>query len=253
MVAVALDNKGQLGSLIKVQADSKEMSYNSSISVDVSIEAGTLSTTLTLTPTGNPVKYRYIHMKMSEFKNYPYWGDEEMVKQALIMNNEVTEIAATDLNNHQLLIEDILFNTEYVLYMIAVDADGNPSTTMVKKEYTSKKPTFVRKDKDTDLWNASVPEVTIDKIEKDKFYTVSYTVKPNSACEIFYVFAGPADYLTGMYDEQIRYVMKNGVKQTTTYSGSTYGTLPTNINVTWMDKEGRFYEVSKTVVDAPTQ
>lgn len=51
----------------------------------------------------------------------------------------------------------------------------------------------------------------------------------------------------------IRYVMQNGVKQTTTYSGSTYGTLPTNINVTWIDEEGRFYEVSKTVVDAPTQ
>ena len=74
-----------------------------------------------------------------------------------------------------------------------------------------------------------------------------------SACKVFYVFAGPADYLTGMYDEQIRYVMQNGVKQTTTYSGSTYGTLPTNINVTWIDEEGRFYEVSKTVVDAPTQ
>ena len=64
---------------------------------------------------------------------------------------------------------------------------------------------------------------------------------------------GGRDYLTGMYDEQIRYVMQNGVKQTTTYSGSTYGTLPTNINVTWIDEEGRFYEVSKTVVDAPTQ
>lgn len=48
-------------------------------------------------------------------------------------------------------------------------------------------------------------------------------------------------------------MIQNGVKQTTTYSGSTYGTLPTNINVTWIDEEGRFYEVSKTVVDAPTQ
>ena len=56
-----------------------------------------------------------------------------------------------------------------------------------------------------------------------------------------------------MYDEQIRYVMKNGVKQTTTYSGSAYGTLPTNINITWMDEEGRFYEVSKTAVEAPAQ
>lgn len=254
IVAVALNEKGQLGSLVKIQADSKEISYNPSISVDVAIEAGVLSTTLTLTPTGNPVKYRYVHMKLKDFTNsYPYWGNEETVKQALVMNSDVTEIVAAELKNHQLTIEDIEFNTEYVLFMIAIDADGNPASTIAKKEYTSVKPTFVRKDRDADLWNASVPEVTIDKIEKDKFYTVSYTVKPKSACKVFYVFAGPADYLTGMYDEQIKYVMKNGVKQTTTYSGSAYGTLPTNINITWMDEEGRFYEVSKTVVEAPAE
>lgn len=254
IVAVALNEKGQLGSLVKIQADSKEISYNPSISVDVAIEAGVLSTTLTLTPTGNPVKYRYVHMKLKDFTNsYPYWGNEETVKQSLVMNSDVTEIVAAELKNHQLTIEDIEFNTEYVLFMIAIDADGNPASTIAKKEYTSVKPTFVRKDRDADLWNASVPEVTIDKIEKDKFYTVSYTVKPKSACKVFYVFAGPADYLTGMYDKQIKYVMKNGVKQTTTYSGSAYGTLPTNINITWMDEEGRFYEVSKTVVEAPAE
>lgn len=253
LVAVALDSKGQLGSLVKVQADSKDISYNASISVDVSVEAGTLSATLTLTPTGSPVKYRYVHMKLSEFKSYPYWGNEEMVKQALVMNNGVTEILASALENNQLVIEDIQFNTEYVLYMIAVDAEGNPSATVTKKEYTSKKPTYVRIERDADLWKASAPEVTIDKIEKDKFYTVSYTVTPKPACKVFYVFAGPADYLTGMYDEQIRYVMTRGEKQTTTYSGFIYTTLPTNINVTWIDEEGRFYEVSKTVVEAPTE
>ncbi len=253
LVAVALNSKGQLGSLVKIQADSKDISYNSSISVDVAVEAGTLSTTLMLTPTGNPVKYRYVHMKLKDFKSYPYWGNEETVKQALVMNNDVTEIVATELKNNHLTIEDIAFNTEYILFMIAVDADGNPSSAVVKKEYTSAKPTFVRKERDADLWNASVPGVTIDKIEKDKFYTVSYTVKPNSSCKAFYVFVGPADYLTGMYDEQIRYVMTKGVKQTATYSGSAYGTLPTNINVTWMDGEGRFYEVSKTVVEVPAE
>lgn len=253
LVAVALDSKGQLGSLVKVQADSKDISYNASISVDVSVEAGTLSATLTLTPTGSPVKYRYVHMKLSEFKSYPYWGNEEMVKQALVMNNGVTEILASALENNQLVIEGIQFNTEYVLYMIAVDAEGNPSATVTKKEYTSKKPTYVRIERDADLWKASAPEVTIDKIEKDKFYTVSYTVTPKPACKVFYVFAGPADYLTGMYDEQIRYVMTNGVKRTATYSGSKYTTLPTNINVAWVDEEGRFYEVSKTLVEVPAE
>ena len=149
-IAVALNEKGQLGSLVKVQADSKEISYNSSISVDVSIEAGTVSTTLTLTPTGNPEKFRYVHMKLSDFKSYPYWGNEEMVKQALIMNDNVTEIVAAELKNHQLVIEDIAFNSEYVLFMIAVDTDGNPSSTITKKEYTSAKPTYVRKDRDPD-------------------------------------------------------------------------------------------------------
>ena len=253
LVAVALDKKGQLGSLVKVQADSKEISYNSSISVDVSIEPGALSTTLTLTPTGSPVKYRYVNMPLNDFRNYPYWGDDEMVKQALVMNQDVTEVTVADLKKNQLVIEDIEFKADYVLFMIAVDADGNPSTTMTKKEYTSAKPTFVRIEKDADLWKAGEPEVTIDKIEKDKFYTVTYTVKPKAGCKQFYVFAGSADYLTGMFDEQIKYVMKYGVKQTTTYSGSIYGPLPTNINVTWVDAEGRLYELSKTVVNVPAQ
>lgn len=253
-VAVALNDKGQLGSLVKVQADSKEISYNSSISVDVAIEAGTMSTTLTLTPTGNPVKFRYIHMKSSDFKNYPYWGNEETAKQALVMNDNVTEIAAADLKNQQLVIEDITFNTEYVLFMIAVDTDGNPSSTVTKKVYTSARPTYVRKEKDADLWNANAPEVTIDNIVKDKFYTVSYTVTPKSNCKVFYVFVGPEDYLNGkMFDEQISYVMANGSKQTKTYSGSKFTTLPTNIYVTWIDEEGRYYELSKTIVDAPTE
>lgn len=251
IVAVALDKKGQLGSLVKVQADSKEISYNASISVDVSIDPGALSTTLTLTPTGTPVKCRYVHMKLNDFRSYPYWGDEEAVKQALIMNNEVTEITVADLKENRLVIDDIEFNADYLLFMIAVDADGNPSATMTKKEYTSAKPTYVRIGRDADLWKASEPEVTIDKIEKDKFYTVWYTVKPKADCKKFYVFAGPEDYLTGMFDEQIKYVMKNGVKQTTTYSGNIYGTLPTNINVTWVDAEGRIYELSKTVVNVP--
>ena len=80
-----------------------------------------MSTTLTLTPTGNPEKFRYVHMKLSDFKSYPYWGNEEMVKQALIMNDNVTEIVAAELKNHQLVIEDIAFNSEYVLFMIAVE------------------------------------------------------------------------------------------------------------------------------------
>ena len=47
-------------------------------------------------------------MKLRDFTNsYPYWGNEEAVKQALVMNGDVTEIVAAELKNHQLAIEDI--------------------------------------------------------------------------------------------------------------------------------------------------
>ncbi len=49
------------------------------------------------------------------------------------MNDNVTEIVAAELKNHQLAIEDIEFNSEYVLFMIAIDADGNPSSTVDKE------------------------------------------------------------------------------------------------------------------------
>lgn len=256
IVAVALNSQGQVGALVKMQANVKELSYNSSIAVAVSSEAGTQSVTFTLTPTGNPVKYRYVHMKLSDFKNYPYWGNEETVKSYLSMNDGVTEITAASLSNNRLVIDDILFKTEYVLYMVAVDAEGNPSSTMVKESYTSAKPIYVRKESGADLWNASVPKVTIDRIEKNgNFYNISYTVMAGANNKEFYVFEASDSYLSGkMFDEQIKTVMTNGVKSTADYSGgTTYTSLPTNINVTWIDMEGRFYEVSKTVIEIPTE
>src|SRR5699024_4348241 len=123
---VAVSSQGQVGALVKVQADVKELSYNSSIAVAVSAEAGAQSVTFTLTPTGGPVKYRYVHMKLNDFKSYPYWGDEEAVKHYLSMNEGVTEVTAASLADNKLVIGDLLFKTEYVLYMVAVDADGNP-------------------------------------------------------------------------------------------------------------------------------
>lgn len=256
ILAVALDSKGQLGSLVKVQADSKNLSYNSSISVDVAIEEGTVSTAFTLTPTGNPVKYRYVHMAAKSFKSYPYWGNEETVKQALDMNEDVTEITAADFSNRQLVIEDLQFNTEYVLFMIAVDENGYPSSAMIKKEYTSVKPTYVRKERDADVWTANAPEIVIDELKSEGglFHTLSYTVKPKANCKMFYVYVCEDDYLTGkMFDEQIKYVMTSGTKSTDAYSGSEYIVLPTNICVTWMDTDGRFYELSKTVVQASAE
>lgn len=255
ILAVALDSRGQLGSLVKVQADSKELSYNSSISVDVAVEAGAVSTAFTLTPVGNPVKYRYVHMTASSFKFYPYWGNEETLKQALDMNEGVTEITAADFADRQLIIDDLQFNTEYVLFMIAIDVEGNPSSTLTKLNYTSAKPTYVRKERDAEVWTANAPEVVIDDLKQEGiFHTILYTVKPKANCKMFYAHVCEDDYLTGkMFDEQIKYVMASGTKSTDIYSGSEYTILPTNICVTWMDTDGRFYELSKTVVQASTE
>lgn len=256
IVAVAVSNQGQVGALVKVQADVKELSYNSSIAVAVSAEAGTQSVTFTLTPTGSPAKYRYVHMKLSDFKSYPYWGDEETVKYYLSMNEEVTEVTAASLADNKLVIGDLLFKTEYVLYIVAVDAEGNPSSTMAKESYTSAKPVYVRKESGADLWNAGTPKVTVDKIEKNgNFYSISYTVTAGANNKEFYVYEASDSYLSGkMFDEQIKTVMTRGVKCTTDYSGGTaYASLPTNINVTWIDTEGRFYEVSKTAIGIPTE
>lgn len=256
IVAVAVSSQGQVGALVKVQADVKELSYNSSIAVAVSAEAGAQSVTFTLTPTGGPVKYRYVHMKLNDFKSYPYWGDEEAVKHYLSMNEGVTEVTAASLADNKLVIGDLLFKTEYVLYMVAVDADGNPSSTMAKESYTSAKPVYVRKESGADLWNAGAPKVTVDKIEKNgNFYSISYTVKAGANNKEFYVYAASDSYLSGkMFDEQIKIVMTKGVKCTADYSGgAAYASLPTNINVTWVDTEGRFYEVSKTVIGIPAE
>lgn len=253
IVAVALNSAGQLGTLVKVEANAKELTYNSSIGVAVSVEAGVQSATFTLTPTGTPVKYRYVHMKQSAFKSYPYWGDETVVKLNLSMNEGVTEIDAGALNNNRLVIDGLQVKTDYVLYIIAVDKDGIPSEKMTKITYTSVKPTYVRST--TDDWANKTPTVTVGEIVrnesgKKQFYDFSYTVTPGANVQEFYVLVSSSS-LTGMFDEQIQTVMTRGQKVTATgiYSGkATFVSMPTNIYVTWIDTDGKFYEVYKMPV-----
>ncbi|WP_455585482.1 PL29 family lyase N-terminal domain-containing protein [Bacteroides sp.] len=253
IVAVAVDKNGQVGSLAKVEANSKAIAHSSDISVDVTVNQSATSATFTLTPTGNITKYRYMHITEQEFaEEYPYGSDESKIRNILELNEYgSTEITPSELNNNQLVIEGLSFNTNYLFFMIAVDADGNLSEKMTKVGYKTKGLTWVRKTEAN--WESSKPEVEIIGTEKDGyFYTLNYKVTPATNCKEYYVFISDNEIFQGkMFDKKAAVVMENGQK----YSGEQtlseeYVSFPTMINIVWVDNDNKYYEMYS--YDLPT-
>lgn len=259
VVAVAVTADGKIGVLAKKEANSKPIAYSTTISVTAEASSVTLtSAAIALNVTGSPAKYRYVHMKKSEFSFNPYWGNEDTVQRVLAMNDGVTEIEASSLSDNKLLFDGLSFNTEYVLFLIAVDSDGNPCREVAKVSYKTLGLTNNDIIKKTDpAWAAAAPTVTTNPVKSSvgagNLYDLDYTVTPGANCKEMYIYVASEDAVKGMFDAKIQTVIKNGVKASGTYSGSKLTSLPINIFITWVDNDGKYYEVQQNVVGIPAE
>lgn len=259
MVAVAISEDGKIGNLVKKEANSKPITYSPTVSVNAEATSlGFTSATFTLNATGSPVKYRYVHIQASAFSNYPYQGNEEKVKSNLALNKSVTEIDASSLTDNKLVFDKLLFNTSYLLFVIGVDANGYPSKEVAKVAYSTldlSSNDIVRKT--NPAWSASVPTVTAEAVKSSvgagNFYDVKYKVTPGANCKEMYIVAGTS--FTGMYDEKIKKVLgaSGVIKATGTYSGTKLTALPAYISITWIDSDGKYYEVLESIVEKPAE
>lgn len=254
IVAVAVTADGKVGELVKKEANSKPITYSTTVSV--AAEASSLeptSVTIALTVTGTPVKYRYIHMTKTEFQNnYLYRGNDDAAQKALVLNNYgVTEIEASSLTDKKLVLDGLLFETDYVFFLIAVDANGDPSRELAKVAYTTAEPIYVRVS--DPAWAAAAPTVVANPVLSGKYYNLNYTVTPGPNCKEMYIYINSDEAVTGMFDQKIRTIISRGTKAVDVYSGTKYSMLPTNIFVTWVDNDGKYYEVQKTVVEKPVE
>lgn len=260
IVAVAISADGKIGSLVKKAADSTPLTYSPTVSVTA--EATTLaltSATITLTTTGNPVKYRYVHIQESVFKNYPYWGKESTVALNLALNKStVTEIDASSLTDNKLVFNNLLFKTNYLFFIVGVDENGYPSEHVAKVAYSTldlSANDIVRKSDPS--WSASVPTITTEAVKSSagsgNFYDMKYIVTPGANCKEMYIAVGVS--YTGMYDEKIKKVIGTSgvIKATGTYSGTKFTSLPTTISITWIDNDGKYYEVIENIIEKPAE
>lgn len=254
IVAVAVTADGKVGELVKKEANSKPITYSTTVSVTAEMSSlGAASVTIALNVTGTPAKYRYVHMTKTEFKNnFLYQGKDDNVQKALVLNNYgVTEIEASSLTDKKLVLDGLLFETEYVFYLIAVDANGYPSEGLAKLAYTTTEPIYIRVS--DPAWAAAAPTVVATPVLSGKYYNLNYTVTPGPNCKEMYIYINSDEAVTGMFDEKIKTVISRGTKAVGEYSGTKYSMLPNNIFVTWVDNDGKYYEVQKTVVEKPAE
>ena len=273
IMAVAVDRAGKAGAIARQAANTDELVFSDvALTLEVA-ETGIMDATISVSGEGI-VSYRYFNLTPAQSSMYPYGGpsgvDLESIENMLAINEyyaikkaEAADVAAG------LELTDLTPNTTYHLYIVGVDASGNP-TRMAEKDYyvgiASDK--FVAKD--SEKWTAMASEapkisnIRINDMEvtqmtalpDDYGLSVKYTVEAGTQCARYWV-AVYNDSMDGdafkstvtaniISNYRTRELSATGEIDHTTVEGSST-TYPYNrgysyIYLIWQDTEGYIYE-----------
>ena len=255
--AIAIGKDGKAGSLVKKEANVKEVVYNN-ISLSIATTAAPTSLSYKITASnGTPTAYRYLNLTDDDLKGYAYGNDEKKVENALVTKSgRVTEIAIADLSEGTLKIENLPIETQYNFFVMAVDAEGNVSKMFkaTKEESITKFPVFL----DEEVCNAATyPTVTVttwgDEVvgPASTYKRITYSISMPENCKEYYVYNNNTP-LSGMYDAQARKVLQRGTKYTAITSNKTTTIVKDAkkyFYIMWIDKENNYYRVKKTEIN----
>lgn len=255
--AIAIGKDGKAGSLVKKEANVKEVVYNN-ISLSIATTAAPTSLSYKITASnGTPTAYRYLNLTDDDLKGYAYGNDEKKVENALVTKSgRVTEIAIADLSEGTLKIENLPIETQYNFFVMAADAEGNVSKMFkaTKEESITKFPVFL----DEEVCNAATyPTVTVttwgDEVvgPASTYKRITYSISMPENCKEYYVYNNNTP-LSGMYDAQARKVLQRGTKYTAITSNKTTTIVKDAkkyFYIMWIDKENNYYRVKKTEIN----
>lgn len=253
IVAVAVTADGKAGELVKVAANVKPITYNSSIKVEGVVTPGITDASIALSFTGDVVKFRVMLMKYSEFGNsWNYGGEDAKVKSAMATMDAFAwgygfvgsqDYNAADYASAPFEVTGLANATDYILFIGGYDAEGNLSDVVSKYEFMTKNYSVVRK---TDArWEASKPTVEITYAAEDSFtpgyYDVDYKVTPGAGCVKYYTCA-VSYFEESNFMDKVTGVMEDGEMETAAATFETWGSPYYVIYVVWEDAEGNLYE-----------
>lgn len=255
--AIAIGKDGKAGSLVKKEANAKEVVYNNiSLSIATTAAATSLSYKITAS-NGTPTAYRYLNLTDSELSGYAYGNDEKKVENALVTKSgKVTEIAIADLSEGTLNIENLPIKTQYNFFVMAVDAEGNVSKMFkaTKEESITKFPEFL----DEEVCNAAnYPTVTVTKWGDEvvgpasTYKKITYSISMPENCKEYYVLNNSTQ-LSGAWKENAQTVLQRGAPYTATVSNKTTTIVKDAkkyFYILWIDKNNNYYRVKETVIN----
>lgn len=281
IMAVAVDRAGKAGAITRQAANTDELVFSDvALTLDVA-ETGIMDATISVSGEGI-VSYRYFNLTPAQSSMYPYGGpsgvDLEGIENMLAINEyyAIKKAEAADITAG-LELTDLTPNTTYHLYIVGVDASGNP-TRMAETDYyvgiASDK--FVAKD--SERWTAMASEapkisnIRINDVEvsqmtalpDDYALPVKYTVEAGTQCARYWVAVYNSSMIEGSFNDEItaniisnyrtRELSATGEIDHTTVEGSST-TYPYNrgysyIYLIWQDTEGYIYEYQ--VIDMTT-
>lgn len=273
IMAVAVDRAGKAGTIARQAANTAELVF-SDVALTLKVaETGIMDATISVSGEGI-ASYRYFNLTPAQSSMYPYGGpsgvDLEGIENMLAINEyyAIKKAEAADITAG-LELTDLTPNTTYHLYIVGVDASGNP-TRMAEIDYyvgiASDK--FVAKD--SEEWTAMASEapkisnIRINDVEvsqmtalpDDYGLSVKYTVEAGPQCARYWVAVYNDSMIEGSFNDEItaniisnyrtRELSATGEIDHTTVEGSST-TYPYNrgysyIYLIWQDTEGYIYE-----------
>ena len=281
IMAVAVDRAGKAGAIARQAANTAELVF-SDVALTLKVaETGIMDATISVSGEGI-ASYRYFNLTPAQSSMYPYGGpsgvDLEGIENMLAINEyyaikkaEAADVAAG------LELTDLTPNSTYHLYIVGVDASGNP-TRMAEIDYYVGIPEGKFVEKDSERWTAMASEapkisnIRINDVEvsqmtalpDDYGLPVKYTVEAGTQCARYWVAVYNDSMTEGSFNDEIttniisnyrtrELSAKGEIDHTTDESGAS--TYPYNrgysyIYLIWQDTEGYIYEYQ--VIDMTT-
>lgn len=258
LLAFAVDKDGRYGNLLVEKYKTAVPVFNENISIALDITYSGKTAEIKVNATGAEiVRYYYFSslLSSSSWKRF-LGGTKETAEEYLAISHDSYPVKNTDdepLVDGALLVEDIEYGEEYVVVVMAEDADGQLSrvnmTTFIPQMDLGN---FVYSTGSTSsLWKESKPSVAYGKCGEDAgFYLINWSVTPAEGMTAYAVCAHPNTMEGYTTPEQLAVRVYNLGEEVVPGQMQTmlYGDKDNMVYVTWCDQDGNFYEVySETV------
>lgn len=208
IVAVAIDNEGRYGTIVRQKADAAEITFNDIVLTKGEPVVNPTSVSVEITGTADIVRYRYINMKASEWTgHYMFKGDIVATETVLAANSfyDIKEVDA-DGGKYTIAVDELEIEKDYKLFVIGLDNNNNP-TKMIYLDYFTELSKYSKKDDARWTENYShrpvLTNITLDgtplsemtEIPDGFFGEVKADIAIGEKCQNYWIYASDPLYL----------------------------------------------------------